>query len=77
MEKENVFCGEIFLRGGSKTEKEKEENIRRRKIFDLWRRKKRRRKRRKIFGEKKVFLWRKTERENIFRRRNCCGPLEH
>ena len=42
--------------GSRKTEKEKEEDIWRRKIYFLQRRSKQRRKRRKIFGEGKYFL---------------------
>ena len=54
MEKENVFCGEIFLRGGSKTEKEKEENIWRREIFHLRRRGRTEEEKEEIFWRRKI-----------------------
>ena len=47
-----------------RSEKEKEENVRRRKISVLWRRRKRRKKRRKIFGEGK-FVEEKEKKEHI------------
>ena len=52
MEKEN-----IFFRRKTKTQKEKKENMWRRKAYFLWGRKTRKIKKREIFGEGKYMLF--------------------